>query len=105
LTLCGEEAGFGPTQRDLCGSFYPLLPSKRAVERRLGAFLVVIAIDVIASALCPWQKRREGLSSAGRCQALILGAALKSEPRTADLFYEVEIEPASWEDRKPVRPR
>jgi hypothetical protein len=31
--------------------------------------------------------------------------ALKSAPRTAELFYEVEIEPASWEDRKPVRPK
>src|SRR3954452_21876728 len=34
-----------------------------------------------------------------------IDAALKSAPRTAALFYEVEIEPASWEDRKPVRPR
>jgi Gamma-glutamyl cyclotransferase, AIG2-like len=31
--------------------------------------------------------------------------ALKSAPKTAELFYEVEIEPASWEDRKPVRPK
>jgi len=29
---------------------------------------------------------------------------LKSAPRTADLFYEIEIEPASWEQRTPVRP-
>lgn len=34
-----------------------------------------------------------------------IDAALKAAPRTADLFYEVEIEPASWEDRKPVRPK
>jgi len=34
-----------------------------------------------------------------------IDSALKAAPRTADLFYEVEIEPASWEDRKPVRPK
>lgn len=33
-----------------------------------------------------------------------IDAALKAAPKTAELFYEVEIEPASWEDRKPVRP-
>lgn len=33
-----------------------------------------------------------------------IDAALEAAPRTAELFYEVEIEPASWEDRKPVRP-
>jgi hypothetical protein len=30
--------------------------------------------------------------------------ALQKAPKTANLFYEVEIEPASWEDRRPVRP-
>lgn len=30
--------------------------------------------------------------------------ALLSVPETAELYYEVEIEPASWEDRKPVKP-
>lgn len=30
--------------------------------------------------------------------------AIKAAPETAQLYYEVEIEPASWEDRKPVRP-
>ena len=34
-----------------------------------------------------------------------IDAALQKAPRTADLFYEVEIEPASWEDLKPVRPK
>jgi hypothetical protein len=34
-----------------------------------------------------------------------IDAALQKAPRTAELFYEVEIEPASWEDRKPARPR
>jgi hypothetical protein len=34
-----------------------------------------------------------------------IDAALQSAPKTADLFYEVEIEPARWEDLKPVRPR
>ena len=33
-----------------------------------------------------------------------IDAALKSAPKTAELFYEVELEPATWEDRKPVRP-
>jgi hypothetical protein len=33
-----------------------------------------------------------------------IDAALQAAPKTAELFYEVEIEPASWEDRKPVRP-
>jgi cation transport regulator ChaC len=33
-----------------------------------------------------------------------IDAALQAAPATASLFYEVEIEPASWEDRKPVRP-
>jgi cation transport regulator ChaC len=31
--------------------------------------------------------------------------ALQTAPRTAKLFYEVEIEPARWEDLKPVRPK
>jgi hypothetical protein len=31
--------------------------------------------------------------------------ALQKAPRTAELFYEVEIEPARWEDLKPVRPK
>ena len=31
--------------------------------------------------------------------------ALQSAPKTAKLFYEVEIEPARWEDLKPVRPK
>lgn len=30
--------------------------------------------------------------------------ALLSYSLTHELFYEVEIEPASWEDRKPVKP-
>jgi hypothetical protein len=30
--------------------------------------------------------------------------ALQKAPKTANLFYEVEIEPARWEDLKPVRP-
>lgn len=33
-----------------------------------------------------------------------IDAALQRAPRTVDLFFEVEIEPATWEDRKPVRP-
>ncbi len=33
-----------------------------------------------------------------------IDAALKSAPKTAELFYEVELEPATWEDRTPVRP-
>ena len=33
-----------------------------------------------------------------------IDAALKAAPKTAELFYEVELEPATWEDRKPVRP-
>jgi len=33
-----------------------------------------------------------------------IDTALKTAPKTADLFYEVEIEPARWEDLKPVRP-
>jgi hypothetical protein len=34
-----------------------------------------------------------------------IDAALQKAPKTADLFYEVEIEPARWEDLKPVRPK
>lgn len=34
-----------------------------------------------------------------------IDAALQTAPKTADLFYEVEIEPAEWEDLKPVRPK
>jgi len=34
-----------------------------------------------------------------------IDTALKTAPKTADLFYEVEIEPARWEDLKPVRPK
>jgi Gamma-glutamyl cyclotransferase, AIG2-like len=34
-----------------------------------------------------------------------IDAALQKAPKTAELFYEVEIEPAGWEDRKPVRPK
>jgi len=30
--------------------------------------------------------------------------ALKATPPTAELYYEVEIEPATWEQRTPVRP-
>lgn len=33
-----------------------------------------------------------------------IDAALRQAPKTAELYYEVELEPASWEDRKPVRP-
>ncbi len=33
-----------------------------------------------------------------------IDGALRSAARTAELFWEVELEPASWEDRKPVRP-
>jgi hypothetical protein len=33
-----------------------------------------------------------------------IDAALKAAPKTAELYYEVELEPATWEDRKPVRP-
>lgn len=34
-----------------------------------------------------------------------IDAVLKSASATAELFYEVELEPATWEDRKPVRPK
>jgi hypothetical protein len=34
-----------------------------------------------------------------------IDAALQKALKTADLFYEVEIEPARWEDLKPVRPK
>ena len=34
-----------------------------------------------------------------------IDAVLQRAPKTADLFYEVEIEPAHWEDLKPVRPK
>ena len=34
-----------------------------------------------------------------------IDTALQEAPRTAELWYEVEIEPARWEDLKPVRPR
>lgn len=33
-----------------------------------------------------------------------IDTALLSCSATAELFYEVELEPASWEDRKPVKP-
>lgn len=33
-----------------------------------------------------------------------IDTALKTAPRTAKLFWEVEIEPARWEDLKPVPP-
>ncbi len=33
-----------------------------------------------------------------------IDTALKAAEKTKDLFYEVEIEPARWEDLKPVRP-
>lgn len=33
-----------------------------------------------------------------------IDAVLQAHPKTKDLIYEVELEPASWEDRKPVRP-
>jgi hypothetical protein len=33
-----------------------------------------------------------------------IDGALQKAPKTKDLFYEVEIEPARWEDLKPVRP-
>lgn len=33
-----------------------------------------------------------------------IDAALVAHPKTADLFYQVELEPAKWEARKPVRP-
>jgi hypothetical protein len=33
-----------------------------------------------------------------------IDAALAQAPQTRDLVYDVELEPASWEDRKPVRP-
>ncbi len=34
-----------------------------------------------------------------------IDVALQLAPKTRDLFYEVEIEPARWEDLKPVRPK
>lgn len=34
-----------------------------------------------------------------------IDAALRAAPATSELVWEVEIEPASWEDRKPVRPK
>ena len=34
-----------------------------------------------------------------------IDAALQSAPKTSELFYEVEIEPARWEDLRPVRPK
>lgn len=33
-----------------------------------------------------------------------IDAAIKAAPATAELYYQVEIEPASWEQRTPVRP-
>jgi len=33
-----------------------------------------------------------------------IDTALKGHSSTAKFFYEVELEPATWEDRKPVRP-
>lgn len=39
-----------------------------------------------------------------RPNASQIDAALKAAPQTADLYYEVEIEPATWEQRTPVRP-
>jgi hypothetical protein len=33
-----------------------------------------------------------------------IDAALQAAPHTKELFWEVEIEPATWEDRKPVKP-
>lgn len=34
-----------------------------------------------------------------------IDSALKQSEPTADLFYEVELEPATWEERKPVPPK
>lgn len=39
-----------------------------------------------------------------RPSASQIDAALRQAPATRELVWEVEIEPASWEDRKPVRP-
>jgi len=36
--------------------------------------------------------------------ATAIDGALKAAPKTAELFYEGELEPATWGDRKPVRP-
>jgi hypothetical protein len=33
-----------------------------------------------------------------------IDAALQGHPQTAELIYQVQLEPASWEDRRPVRP-
>ena len=39
-----------------------------------------------------------------RPSASQIDACLRNAPRTAEHFYQVEIEPASWEQRTPVRP-
>jgi len=40
-----------------------------------------------------------------RPSASQIDRALREAPATRELVWEVEIEPASWEDRKPVRPK
>lgn len=37
-------------------------------------------------------------------RASAIDAALRSAPETRELYYQVEIEPATWEQRTPVRP-
>lgn len=37
-------------------------------------------------------------------RASAIDAALRAAPETRELYYQVEIEPASWEQRTPVRP-